>query len=36
MLNGAEGEPAKNVTHRAKGTEADIRALTEHADTVAA
>ncbi|MBN1450604.1 MAG: OsmC family protein [Anaerolineales bacterium] len=36
---GAEGEPAKNVTYRAKvhaqGSEADIRALMEHTDTVA-
>jgi len=36
---GAEGEPAKNVTCRARihahGTEADIRALMEHIDTVA-
>jgi organic hydroperoxide reductase OsmC/OhrA len=36
---GAEGEPAKNITYRAKvhahGTEADIRELMEHTDTVA-
>jgi uncharacterized OsmC-like protein len=36
---GAEGEPAKNVTYRAKvhaqGTEAEVRALMEHTDTVA-
>jgi organic hydroperoxide reductase OsmC/OhrA len=36
---GAEGEPAKNVTYRAEvhahGTEAKIRALMEHTDTVA-
>ena len=36
---GAEGEPAKNVTYRAKvhaqGTEADVRALMEHTDMVA-
>ena len=36
---GAEGEPAKNVTYKAKvhakGTEDEIRALMEHTDTVA-
>jgi organic hydroperoxide reductase OsmC/OhrA len=36
---GAEGEPAKNVTYRAKvhakGTEAEIRALMEQTDKVA-
>lgn len=36
---GAEGEPARNVTYRAKayakGTEVEIRALMEHTDTVA-
>jgi organic hydroperoxide reductase OsmC/OhrA len=36
---GAEGEPAKNMNYRAKvhahGTEAEIRALMEHTDTVA-
>jgi organic hydroperoxide reductase OsmC/OhrA len=36
---GAEGEPAQNVSYRAKvhahGPEADIRALIEHTDTVA-
>ena len=36
---GAEGEPAKNVTYRAKvyanGTEKEIRALMEHTDKVA-
>ncbi len=36
---GAEGEPARNVTYRARveaqGTEADIRALMLHTDTVA-
>lgn len=36
---GAEGEPAQNVTYRAKvrapGAEADIRALMQHTDSVA-
>lgn len=36
---GAEGEPAQNVTYKAKvhakGTEEEIRALIEHTDTVA-
>lgn len=36
---GAEGEPARNITYRAKvharGTDADIRALMEYTDTVA-
>lgn len=36
---GAAGEPAKNVTYKAKvharGTEEEIRALMEHTDTVA-
>ena len=36
---GAEGEPARNVTYNAKvhakGSEAEIRALMEHTDTVA-
>lgn len=36
---GAEGEPAKNVTYRARvharGTEADIHALMQHTDSVA-
>lgn len=36
---GAEGEPAKNVTYKAKvyakGTEEEIRTLMEHTDTVA-
>lgn len=36
---GAEGEPATNVTYKAKvharGTEEEIRALMEHTDTVA-
>lgn len=36
---GAEGEPAKNVTYKAKvyakGTEEEIRALMQHTDTVA-
>ena len=36
---GAEGEPAKNMTYRAKihakGTEEEIRALMEYTDTVA-
>ncbi len=36
---GAEGEPARNVTYRArvhaKGSEAELRALMEHTDTVA-
>jgi len=36
---GAEGEPARNVTYKAKvhakGTEAGVRALIEHTDTVA-
>lgn len=36
---GAEGEPARNVTYKAKvhakGTEEEIRALMEHTDTVA-
>jgi len=36
---GAEGEPAANVTYKAKvhakGTEEEIRALMEHTDTVA-
>jgi organic hydroperoxide reductase OsmC/OhrA len=32
---GAAGEHAQNVTYRAQGTEAEIRALMEYTDTVA-